>query len=191
MLYDFAMHTSTPDSSGTGGSIPVTHETHVIERIRRNHALEHATLHMLAQRIENLRGGGYAAPTGYYVFGNADLENIAWAANEAIRRMNEGESRLAVHPGCGTNLATTGVLTGVLSFVGANLFRKARWNERLTFAVLGAMIGGFLAYPLGPWMQANVTTSANMHGMSIKAIKRTQFMNMPAHFVETEITGFA
>lgn len=186
MLYDFVMHTSTlGESAADAGQISVN----VIERIRRNHALEHATLHMLAERIKNLRGGGYAAPTGYYVYGNFDIEQIAWAANEAIRRMNEGQVRLAVHPGCGTNLATTGVLTGLLSFVAGNLFRKARWQDRLTFSLLGAMIGGFLAYPLGPWMQANVTTSADMHGMRVNAIKRTEFMGMPAHFVETEIAA--
>lgn len=180
------MHSSTLDDTQTfAGEFP--EQLNVIERIRRNHALEHATLHMLATKIENLRGGGYAAPSGYYVVGDFDIEQIAWAANEAIRRMNEGQKHLAVHPGCGTNLATTGVMAGVLSFIGGNLIRKARWQDRLTFSMLGALIGGFAAYPLGPWMQANVTTSANMTGMRVKAIKQAEFMGMPAHFVETQV----
>jgi hypothetical protein len=37
--------------------------------------------------------------------------------------------------------------------------------------MLGSFIGLSLAVPLGPWMQANVTTSANMHG--VRGIRRS------------------
>ena len=194
MDYDSGMHNPamnpSEDAATRGYYAGGTNvDTNVIERIRRNHALEHATLHLLAERLDRIRGGGYAAPNGFYIAGNFDIEQLAWAANEAIRRMGAGESHLAVHPGCGTNLATAGVLTGVFGFLTGNMARRGRWADRLTWTLLGAMVGAFLAQPIGPWMQANVTTSANMQGMRICGITRTHnsFLGLPAHFIQTEI----
>ena len=177
MLYDFAMP-----------NLPSNKPAEIAERIRRNHALEHATLHMLAERTPNLRGGGRAQHNGFYLYGNFDLEQVAWAADEAIKRMCAGQSRLAIHPGCGTNLVTSGFLTGGLALLMARLTgKRARWHEQLTGAILGGLVGSFLAMPLGPWVQANVTTSANMQGVSVRGIRRSSLGRLQGFFVETEI----
>lgn len=187
VIYDFDMHNPAmnPTEDAATGEYRAT-DTNVIERIRRD-PLEHATLHMLAKL--RIRGGGYATPNGFYIAGDFDIEQLAWAANEAIRRLNAGESHLAVHPGCGTNLATAGVLTGVFGFLTGSMVRRGRSADRLTWTLLGAMVGASLAQPIGPWMQTNVTTSADMHGMRICAITRTHnsFLGLPAHFIQTEI----
>lgn len=162
----------------------------LIERVRRNHALEHATLHMLAERIPNLIGAGRASHNGFYLYGNFEMSQIAKSAHDAIKRMNAGESKLAIHPGCGTNLVTAGFLTGGLALLMARLAgRKARWFEQLSGAVFGGLIGAFLAQPLGPWMQANVTTSADMRGMRICGIRHSRMGRVNVHFIETEIVN--
>jgi len=46
----------------------------------------------------------------------------------------------------------------------------------------GAM-GGVYA---GPWMQANVTTSADMRGLSVTKITRQQTGKLITHFVHTQ-----
>ncbi len=160
----------------------------IVERIRRNHALEHATLHILEAQQPNLRAGGRATSQGFYLYG--DLPNeaaVRAAANEAIRRMKDGQRDLAVHPRCGTNVVTAGVLSGALAMLGILASgKRAPWYVQLPNAILGAMIGALLAQPLGPWMQANVTTSAEMNGARVRGVRSNQAGRLTAHFVETD-----
>ena len=81
----------------------------LILETRRNHALEHATLHMLA-RTHNQSMAGHSNPTGFFILGDISTDDLRAAADEAHARLNAGERGLAVHPGCGTNLATSAVL---------------------------------------------------------------------------------
>jgi len=84
----------------------------LILETRRNHALEHATLHILA-RTHRTNMAGHSNPTGFFLLGDLQLEEIADAATEAMKRLKAGESGLAVHPGCGTNLAVSALLCRV------------------------------------------------------------------------------
>lgn len=163
----------------------------IIERVRRNHALEHATLHMLEAKAPGLRAGGRATASGFYLYGDLpDEAAVCAAADEAIQRMGAGEKALAVHPRCGTNLVTAGVLSGALALLGAIASgKRAPWYVQLPNAVLGAMIGALLAQPLGPWMQANVTTSASVNGARVRRVRRGQVGRMTTHFVETDHSG--
>ncbi|MCS7057029.1 MAG: DUF6391 domain-containing protein [Thermoflexales bacterium] len=159
----------------------------IVERVRRNHALEHATLHILEAQQPNLRAGGRATAQGFYLYGDLpDEATVCAAVGEAIRRMNAGERELAVHPRCGTNVVATGILSGVLatlSILAAG--KRAPWYVQLPNAILGAMIGALLAQPLGPWAQANITTSAEMHGVKVRSIRSRRAGRMVAHFIET------
>jgi hypothetical protein len=158
----------------------------LVERTRRNHGLEHATLHVLSEQKDHLVAAGRATPNGFYLYGNLEEGEIDSAANEAIRRMNAGHRRLAVHPGCGTNLVTAGFVCGALSLLGVAIGgKRAPWHVQLSNAILGAMLGAFLARPLGPWMQANVTTSADMQGAEVRRITRNRTGRLVTHFVET------
>ena len=162
----------------------------LIERIRRNHALEHATLHMLEEKTPRLRAGGQAATGGFYLFGDLpDEGTVVVAANEAIRRMSDGQRDLAIHPRCGTNVVTAGVLSGVLATLGVLAAgKRAPWYVQLPNAILGALVGGLLAVRVGPWMQANVTTSADVQTAKVRGIRTGEFGGMTSHFVETEHT---
>lgn len=162
--------------------------TPLIERIRRNHALEHATLHMLESRSREVRAGGRATPDGFYLYGDLPQEDtVRAAASEAIARMGDGERELAIHPRCGTNLVTAGVLSGALAMLGVVASgKRAPWYVQLSNAILGAMVGAFLAQPLGPWMQANVTTSAEVRTARVRGVRRGSLGGVTTHFVETE-----
>ncbi|GIV84792.1 MAG: hypothetical protein KatS3mg052_1799 [Candidatus Roseilinea sp.] len=160
----------------------------IVERIRRNHALEHATLHILEAQQPNLRAGGRATSQGFYLYGDLpDEATVRAAANEAIRRMKAGQRELAIHPRCGTNVVTAGVLSGALAMLGILASgKRAPWYVQLPNAILGAMIGALLAQPLGPWMQANVTTSAEMNGAQVRSVRSSPTGRLIAHFVETD-----
>ena len=134
---------------------------------RRNHALEHATLHMLAHSYTGSMAG-HSNPTGFFLLGNFSTPDVWVCATEALERLREGESGLAIHAGCGTNMATTALLAGTLSW---SVLRGAKSTLMkillLPIAVVMAVIGVLLARPLGPWFQKYVTTEANMGHMQI------------------------
>jgi hypothetical protein len=134
---------------------------------RRNHALEHATLHMLAQTHKGSMAG-HSNPTGFFLLGNFSTPDVWASATEALERLREGESGLAIHAGCGTNMATTALLSATL---GWSVLRGAKSTLTkfllLPIAVGMAVVGVLLARLLGPWLQKRITTEADMGNMQI------------------------
>lgn len=140
----------------------------LILETRRNHALEHATIHLLGRQFPRQRMAGHSNPTGFFLFGNFETPEVWVATTEALERLRIGESGLAIHPGCGTNLATTLLLAG--SFAWFVLRGKKSTLTRillLPFAVTFALVGVLLARPLGPWLQKYVTTEAKLGHLQI------------------------
>jgi hypothetical protein len=135
---------------------------------RRNHAVEHATLHILARKYRNMTMGGHSNPTGFFLMGNFTKEDIQEAADEAMRRIRGGERELAIHEGCGTNIATSTLLPAFFAFVPMQRARTNLWRFLLIpFAIGLAVFGYFLSKPLGPWLQRNVTTETDLGNMRI------------------------
>jgi uncharacterized protein DUF6391 len=137
---------------------------------RRNHALEHATIHMLARKYADKNLAGHSNPTGFFLFGDMSTDDIRSAIEEAMSRLRAGERELAIHPGCGTNLATSMVLPMTLASVP---FQGTRSNRRLLLipvALMFAVFGYVLSKPLGPWLQRNVTTEADLGNLQVKEI---------------------
>lgn len=142
---------------------------------RRNHAVEHATLHILARKYKNMSMGGHSNPTGFYLMGSFTQDDIMTAAAEAMERLRAGESELAIHEGCGTNIATSTLLPAAFAFVPMSRTRSTFWRFMIIpFAVVLALFGYFLSKPLGPWLQRNVTTEADLGGMRIVEIKQVR-----------------
>ena len=143
----------------------------LILETRRNHALEHATLHMLAPTRKGPLAG-HSNPTGYFILGEVTTEELRAAAHEAWQRLNAGEHELAVHPGCGTNIATSLFFAGTLAWLPlqgrrSTLGRLAVIPISLAFAALGYA----LARPLGPALQQRVTTEAKLGNLQILEVR--------------------
>jgi hypothetical protein len=143
---------------------------------RRNHALEHATLKMLARKYDDRSLAGHSNPTGFFLFGDLALEDIREAIAEAATRLRAGEKELAIHPGCGTNAATSVLLPLGFLFLPFQGTRSNRWRVLLVPVALSlAAFGYLLSKPLGPWLQRHVTTEADLGDlrvMEIKAVRR-------------------
>jgi len=134
---------------------------------RRNHALEHATLHILG-REHHTKMAGHSNPTGFFLLGNFSTQDVWVAATEALERLREGESGLAIHEGCGTNLATNALFGATLSwFVLRGAKSTAIRILLLPVAVVFGVIGVLIARPLGPKLQQYVTTEADMGNVQI------------------------
>jgi hypothetical protein len=133
-----------------------------VSQTRRNHALEHATIHILSARFPNRPLAGHSNPTGFFLLGDAPTEHVREAVTEALTRLQNGESGLAIHPGCGTNYIVSGGLAAFFAFWGMSGTKnnRQRW-ERMPLLVLLSALAFMAGQQLGPALQKEVTTDPN------------------------------
>lgn len=146
-----------------------------LEKVRRNHGIEHATVHVLSEANAQLSVVGRADGGGFSIMGNVGAEELADAAVEALRRMQAGQGDLAVHPRCGTMLVTAGAMTAVAAFLA--LGRRPKLS-RLPDAMLATTLAVFLAQPAGLALQRYVTTSPNVQAARFVGVTRKYFAGM-------------
>ena len=158
----------------------------IIRRTRRNHALEHATIHLLSAALPGKSLAGRSTPFGFYLYGDVTLDNLTTAVHDALQRLRQGESHLAIHPGCGTNFLTSGTLAGLAVFAALSVGdQKNRWS-RLPDGLLAATVALMVAQPIGPKVQQKVTTLADMDDLTIMAIRQLGPRGrLTTHYVET------
>jgi len=158
-----------------------------ISRIRRNHGLEHATIHMLNKKFPNQPFGGVSSPTGFTIVGDVSSKDIAEAAIEALKKLRGGQADLAMHPNCGTNFAISGMMAGLgawLGTIGAGNSKKEK-IERLPIMMTLAMIALVLTRPLGPYIQKKYTTTGHPDGLALTKIETTERAGLRFHRVTT------
>jgi hypothetical protein len=159
----------------------------LISRVRRNHGLEHATLNLLSQKYPRRSMAGHSDFKGFWVLGNVSTEDVQATVEEALSRLRNGEHDLAVHPNCGTNFATAGVLAGsaaALSMFGAGK-RVREKLERVPLAITMATLSLIAAQPLGLLVQERITTSGYPDGLEVVEIIPTRRGKLNAHRVIT------
>lgn len=156
-------------------------------RIRRNHGLEHASIHVLTEKDPGRAIAGHSDSHGFWLFGNLSLEETRAAVEDALQRLRAGEHQLAVHPNCGTNLVVSGAAAGIfgaLSMTGAGSKRTALL-ERLPLAILLSTLALVAARPLGMRLQEKITTSGDPGHLEILEIRQSRSGNLILHRVET------
>jgi len=155
----------------------------LIGTVRRNHALEHATIAVLLRRIgHDVRMVGRATGDGYYLYADVSTDLLEESTHEALRRMQEGEGHLAVSPFCGTNLAVAGAMAGIASVVTMGSGRR---GEKLPNVILASMLAVLAAQPVGRIVQRYLTTSPDMADTEIVGIKQGGRGGARFHKVQT------
>ena len=142
----------------------------IIDRIRRNHGLEHATVALMLARQGPMRVVGRSDHGGFYIYANVDTERLREYAEEALVRLQRGEEHLAVSPMCGTNIAVAGVLAGFSSYLA--LRRTDGHVDGLTKAVTAGLVSVIASQPLGRLVQKYATTSPELAGVRITSVDR-------------------
>ncbi len=158
-----------------------------ILQLRRNHGLEHATLHILAEKNFNQRFAGYSDLKGFWIVGEVHTEELVHAIEEALSRLQSGDHLLAVHPNCGTNFATAGILAGgvaSLTMLGSEKGLKDKL-ERIPFAMTLATLAIIIAQPLGLLIQEKITTTGNMGTLRVESIRKIDQGAFSAHRILT------
>ena len=155
----------------------------MINSVRRNHALEHATISILLKKHGQVRVVGRAATDGFYIYGNVPTDRLEEFAHEALARLQGGESHLAVSPLCGTNLAVAGVLAGVGSYVAMGA-RSDRLGG-LPGAIVASIAAVIASQPLGRWVQKHYTTLPDLAGVRIVSVRGLEGRLSRVHKVQT------
>ena len=129
--------------------------------LRRNHALEHATIVVMMEREPGRKLNGFSTDEGFFVQGVRSLEEVDSAAREAIRRLRGGEKRLAIHRNCGTTIVAANLLTAIFFLTSLAVGLYLGWQ--LSLLILGAIVLAFaLRVPLSLLLQRFVTTDADL-----------------------------
>ena len=139
-----------------------------IRRTRQHHAIEHATLHVLAARFPQRRMAGYSDPGGFTIFGDLALESVRRGVSDALLQLQSGQAGLAIHPNCGTNLAVTALLATTAALIGSGRNRDPL--ARFTGALALVMPMLVVAQPLGLRLQ-RYTTLATVSDCWIQDIR--------------------
>lgn len=129
-------------------------------RTRQHHAIEHATLHMLAARFPHQNFAGYSDPLGFTIYGDVDEETLRRAVGDALLRLQAGETGLAIHPNCGTNLAVATVLATLAAWLGIGMPGRRPLLDRLAGGLCLVLVAQIAAKPLGLHLQGYTTLAA-------------------------------
>ncbi len=158
-------------------------ETPPLSIVRRNHGIEHATVHVLSSRDPSIRLIGRADTKGFNIYGDVSSEALRSAAHEALERLQGGEGSLAVHPRCGTNLVVTALLTAL-----AAVFAIGRRPsiKKIPDAILATTVAAFLSQPIGLSVQEYITTSPDAVGARITGIQQQQMGRIKVQHVDIE-----
>jgi hypothetical protein len=158
---------------------------------RRNHALEHATIHYL-ERDGADTFGGRAQRGGFQVYGRTTPSRIREAFEEVAVRVQGRMAIPHVSPRCGSNLITTLAL-GVLLLAAASLVSV--WLQPplvVRAALLLAAIGVFVRWRVrvGNWLQARYFMATDFDEVAVRDIRKVRGSNRGGrvvHLVRTRV----
>lgn len=155
----------------------------IISRTRRNHGLEHATIHVLSEKHKHFSAQGNSTPQGFFlnIYGDIPEKDVVAAVEEAYTRMKNGEHELAVHPNCGTVLLTTATMGALAAQASFSLEQRRQKQSQMTptvlfgalpMAVLAVAVSLIAARPFGMYVQQKFTTDGDLGNLQIRSIRR-------------------
>ena len=155
----------------------------MVTRVTRNHALEHATINVLTQNHKKFSAQGNSTPWGFYlnIFGSVSDEDVVAAVDEAHTRLNQGETKLALHPNCGTVMLTTATMATLAAQSTFTLERRRQNSSHVSFAVmlnalpaaiLAVVVALIVSRPVGMAIQERFTVDPVLGDLQVIQVKR-------------------
>ena len=147
------------------------------KKLRKNHALEHATINLLEGKFgKGLFFSGLARENGFFIRGNGSPWEIEEAANEGLIRLQQGEKDLAIHSRCGTTILAVNLIVALFFLLFLFGFR--------VFSILNVFLAIILANLVGPYLgllfQRYLTTSPQVGDVVIRGVESRSPNNMPS-----------
>lgn len=145
--------------------------------LRKNHALEHATINVLEEKYRRrLPLGGFADNHGFYLRGNIEPEQVFHAAQEGLRRIQSGEKDLAIHQRCGTTLLAANIVSALIFIL---LFVKTAFFN-IWMILMAVILANVFGPSVGVILQKTFTTSTNLDNVIITGLEYRSPPNQPA-----------
>ena len=142
--------------------------------LRRNHALEHATIVVMMEREPGRKLNGFSTDDGFFVQGVRSISEVESAAREAMRRLQNGEKRLAIHRNCGTTIVAANLLAAIFFLIALGLVLYLGVGN-LYLMILGSVVLAFaLRIPLSLLLQRFVTTDADLRNAEVGWVEPAQ-----------------
>jgi hypothetical protein len=136
------------------------------QRTRQHHAIEHATLHLLAAQFPRRSFAGVSDPLGFTIYGDVNEETLRRAVSDALLRLQAGEV-----------LATGAAWLGLAG--------RRPGIDKFGAAVALVVVALVIAQPLGMRLQA-FTTSAAVADRWVAQIRPIQTGALAGHRVVFE-----
>lgn len=157
----------------------------LVSRTRRNHGLEHATIHVLSENHKKFSAQGHSDFRGFHlnIYGDISEEDVQAAVEEAYERMKGGEHTLAVHPNCGTVLLTTATLGALASQSAFGLEQRRQRRSSidasvffngLPSAILAGVLSLIISKPVGLAIQEKFTTEGDLGDLTVASVRKIQ-----------------
>jgi len=159
-----------------------------ISRTRRNHGLEHATLNLLAKSHPGKPFAGHSDGGGFWILGDISSESLSQVVQQALAKLQAGQSDLAIHKNCGTNLLVSGFaagLAGAAGLIGTGNKPRDKF-ERIPLITLFSVAALLLSRPLGPMLQRQVTVNPDPGQLTIISVVRHSLNGTTAHRIRTQ-----
>jgi hypothetical protein len=143
--------------------------------LRRNHALEHATIAVMMEREPGRKLNGFSTDDGFFVQGVRSIAEVESAAREAIRRLQNGEKGLAIHRNCGTTIVAANLLAAIFFLLTLGLGLLYLGGSYLYLLILGGVVLAFaLRIPVSLILQRFVTTDADLKNAEVGWVEPAQ-----------------
>ena len=137
------------------------------QKLRSNHALEHATINVLESKYGYFKLAGFAREDGFVVQGNIDPAHLQEASIIGLRQLQGGNHNLAIHKNCGTSMLSANFMAAV-AFL-ALLIITGTFN--LLNILLAIIIAHFVGPRTGRFLKKYITTSTKVYYVVITGIK--------------------
>ncbi len=146
-------------------------------QLRKNHALEHATINVLEEKFgRGLFYSGLARENGFFIRAQFSPLEVEEAAREGLLRLQQGEENLATHARCGTTILVINLFSSLLFLV--ILFGMGVFS--LLYVIIALLLANLAGPTLSIYFQKWLTTSARVGDIVIRGVENRSPQGVPA-----------
>lgn len=138
------------------------------KNIRKNHAIEHATINVLEQSVgHELNISGLSQENGFYIAGIQNADMVEEAAIRGLNLLKQGHCELAIHRRCGTDIAIANFTTALVFLV----LLISTGTVRILNIIIALIISNLISPYLGQYIQKYFTTSCAVQNTGIVGLQ--------------------
>jgi len=168
---------------------------HLDRATRRNHALEHATIHYL-EADGGRQLSGRAARDGFRVCGRSSVREIRTAFEQVRRVVHDGGPLPYISRRCGSNVVSSLGLALLLLLSVALVSLVVQPPLAVRASALAGVVVFFVAmrHGIGNWIQGRFFMTLDFADVSLRDVREVQAGPMerrPVHFVSTIVRAKA